>query len=63
MQTTISQLKSTDIDAVDDLMKHNSNTLGFLTRETLLEGFIEKGGALGAKTDDGQLVGYLLYAV
>lgn len=62
MKTTISQLKPTDIDAVDDLMKHNSNTLGFLTRETLLEGFIEKGGALGAKTDDGQLVGYLLYA-
>ncbi len=62
MKTTISQLKSADIDAVDDLMKHNSNTLGFLTREALLEGFIKKGGALGAKTDDGQLVGYLLFA-
>ena len=62
MKTTISQLKSADIDVVDELMKHNSSTLGFLTKETLLEGFIKKGGALGAKTDDGQLVGYLLYA-
>ena len=43
-------------------MKRNSQTLGFLTRETLLEGFLNKKGALGAKTDDGQLVGYLLYA-
>ena len=62
MKTTISQLKSADINAVDDLMKDNSSTLGFLTREALLEGFIKKGGALGAKTDDGQLVGYLLFA-
>lgn len=62
MKTTISQLKSTDIDAVDELMKCNSSTLGFLTRETLLEGFIQKEGALGAKTDDDQLVGYLLFA-
>ena len=62
VKPTISQLKSTDIDAVDELMKHNSSTLGFLTKETLLDGFIKKGGALGAKTDDGQLVGYLLFA-
>ncbi len=62
MKTTISQLKSADIDAVDELMKDNSSTLGFLTRETLLEGFIKKEGALGAKTDDGQLMGYLLFA-
>ena len=63
METTISKLKSTDIDAVDKLMKRNSRTLGFLTRETLLEGFIKKGGALGVKTSDGQLIGYLLYDV
>ena len=62
MKTTISQLKSADINAVDELMKDNSSTLGFLTREALLEGFIKKEGALGAKTDDGQLVGYLLFA-
>lgn len=42
-------------------MKRNSRTLGFLTEETLLEGFLNKEGALGAKTDDGQLRGYLLY--
>ncbi|MYD62559.1 MAG: GNAT family N-acetyltransferase [Gemmatimonadetes bacterium] len=63
METIISKLKSTDIDAVDKLMKRNSRTLGFLTRETLLEGFIKKGGALGVKTSDGQLIGYLLYDV
>lgn len=62
MKPIILQLKSTDIEAVDDLMKHNIRTLGFLTKETLLDGFIKKGGALGAKTDDGQLVGYLLFA-
>lgn len=62
MKTTISQLTTTDVRAVDKLMKRNSQTLGFLTRETLLEGFLNKKGALGAKTDDGQLVGYLLYA-
>ncbi len=63
MKTTISQLKSADINAVDKLMKRNSRTLGFLTRETLLKGFIKKGGALGVKTSDGQLIGYLLYDV
>ena len=62
MKTTISQLTTADVDAVDELMKRNSKTVGFLTRETLLEGFLNKRDALGAKTDDGQLVGYLLYA-
>ena len=28
-----------------------------------MESFIKKGGALGVKTDDGQLIGYLLYDV
>lgn len=60
--TNISQLTSDDFSAVDDLMKLNSRTLGFLTEEALLESFLNKSGALGAKTDDGQLVGYLLYA-
>ena len=62
MKIKTSKLNIADFDAVDELMKRNSSTLGFLTRETLLEGFLNKGGALGAKTDDGQLVGYLLYA-
>ena len=62
MKTTISQLTTADVHAVDELMKRNSKTLGFLTRETLLGDFLNERGALGAKTDDGQLVGYLLYA-
>lgn len=63
MQTTIKQLTAVDLDAVDDLMKRYGQTLGFLPRGALeyyLQG--EKGGVLGAKTDAGQLVGYLLYA-
>ena len=62
MSITISQLTSADFRAVDTLMKLNKRTLGFLTEEALLESFLDKNGALGAKTDDGQLVGYLLYA-
>lgn len=61
MKIAISKLTTADFDAVDALMKRNSGTLGFLTREALLEGFIKKGGALGAKADNGQLVGYLLF--
>ena len=62
MTINISKLTSDALNAVDELMKRNSKTLGFLTEETLLEGFLNKEGALGAKTDDGQLRGYLLYA-
>ena len=61
MKVTISQLTSTDLDAVDELMKRDSRTLGFLTRETLLEAYLNKGGGLGAKTKNGKLIGYLLY--
>lgn len=63
MQTTIKQLTPVDLDAVDDLMKRYGQTLGFLPTEAL-ESYLkkEKGGVLGAKTDTGQLVGYLLYA-
>lgn len=61
MQITISKLTSADLNAVDTLMKRNSRTLDFLTKKALLEGFLNKEGALGAKTDDGQLRGYLLY--
>ena len=62
MKPTISRLKSADLNAVDDLMKSNRKTLGFLPRKALLEGYLKKESALGAKTDNGQLVGYLLYA-
>ena len=64
MQTTIEQLTPTDIHAVDNLMKLYRQTLGFLPRGAL-ECYLKKenGGVLGAKTDVGELVGYLLYAV
>ena len=63
MQTIIDQLTVADLDAVDNLMKRYGRTLGFLPK-TALEYYLkkEKGGVLGAKTDIGQLVGYLLYA-
>ena len=61
MQTTIKQLTPADLDAVDDLMKRHRQTLGFLPKAAL-ESYLRKGGVLGAKTDTGQLVGYLLYA-
>ena len=63
MQTTIDQLTVADLDAVDDLMKRHRQTLGFLPKGALQSYLKEgKGGVLGAKTDAGQLVGYLLYA-
>ena len=61
MKTTISKLTSNDLIAVDELMKQHSQTLGFLPREALRD-YLQKGDALGAKTDDGRLIGYLLYA-
>ena len=41
-------------------MKRNSKTLGFLPR-AVLEDYLERDSVLGVKTQDGQLVGYLLY--
>ena len=61
MSITISKLPSADIDAVDELMKRYSRTLGFLPLEALRD-YFKKEGVLGAKTSDGQLSGYLLYA-
>lgn len=60
MNVTISQLSLVDLNPVDELMKRNSRTLGFLPREAL-QSYLGKGSVLGAKTDDGNLVGYLLY--
>ena len=60
MKTTISKLTLHDLDAVDKLMVRHSRTIGFLTRETI-KVYLEKECVLGAKTDDGQLIGYLLY--
>ena len=61
MKINISQLTSADLNAVDELMKRYSQWLGFLPREAL-QSYLEKGTVLGAKADDGQLIGYLLYA-
>ena len=57
----ISQLTATDFDGIDALMKRHSQTLGFLPRAVIRD-HLDKGSVLGAKTDDGQLAGYLLYA-
>ena len=61
MKVQISKLSSTDLDAVDVLMKRYSKTLGFLPMEALRE-YLQKEGVWGAKTSDGRLIGYLLYA-
>ena len=61
MSMTISKLTPTDLNAVDDLMKRYSKTLGFLPLEALRD-FFKKEGVLGAKTSDGHLIGYILYA-
>ena len=61
MKIDVSRLNSDDLGAVDELMKRYSQWLGFLPRKAL-QNYLEKGTVLGAKTDDGQLVGYLLYA-
>ena len=59
--TTISVMTIADLDAVDELMKRNAATVGFLPLAAL-EDYLGKGGVLGAKTQDGGLVGYLMYA-
>ena len=59
--TTISVLTIADLDAVDELMKRYGSTLGFLPRAAL-EDYLHKEGVLGAKAQDGRLVGYLMYA-
>ena len=59
-KTTISRLAITDLNAVDELMKHYSATIGFLPH-AVLEDYLRKESVLGAKAQDGQLIGYLLY--
>lgn len=61
MEIVISKLQAADVDAIDDLMKQNSGTIGFLPR-IVLEQHVEDESVLGAKTANGELVGYLLYA-
>ena len=61
MMTSISTLSGEHLGAVDELMKRNSGTVGFLPLEALKD-YLEKGWVLGALTSDGHLKGYLLYA-
>lgn len=61
MKTTISKLTSQDLSVVDNLMKRYTKWLGFLPREALRD-YLDRGGGLGAKTENGELIGYLLYA-
>ena len=61
MSMNISRLTATDFDGIDALMKRHSQTLGFLPGAVIRD-HLDRGSVLGAKTDDGQLAGYLLYA-
>ena len=58
---TITTLTLADIDAVDRLMKQNSDTLGFLPL-AVLEYYADAGTILGTITATGHLAAYLLYA-
>ena len=58
--TTISKLTLADLDAVDELMKPNTGTIGFLPREVLKD-YLTREWVLGASTWDGKLIGYLMY--
>jgi len=61
MTISISKLTINDLEAVDNLMRRNSSTLGFLPREAL-RSFFENDCVIGAKDSNNELVGYLLYA-
>ena len=61
MELTISKLTFPDLHAVDRMMKRHSSTLGFLPL-AVIEDHLKKEFLLGAKTPDGRLIGYLLYA-
>ena len=61
MTISIRKLTIADLDSMDELMKRHSSTLGFLPREAL-RNYLETENTLGAKTDDGKLIGYLLHA-
>ena len=60
-QLDVATLTAVDVQAVDELMKRHRGTLGFLPKDALHD-YIGSRGVLGAKTSDGQLIGYLLYA-
>lgn len=61
MTATIYILTPADLLAVDGLMKRARKTLGFLPEEAI-RGYLAKETVLGARNNDGELIGYLLYA-
>ena len=61
MSITFKKLSQKHLSAVDDLMKRNSGTVGFLPLEALMY-YLENEWVLGALTAEGHLAGYLLYA-
>ena len=61
MTTTITKLTPANLGAIDELMKRNSGTVGFLPLEAL-KYYLENEWVLGALTAEGHLAGYLLYA-
>ena len=61
MEFKVAKLTVDELNAVDGLMKLNSSTLGFLPREALRD-YFNRDGVFGAKSNNGELVGYLLCA-
>ncbi len=61
MTIRIEKLTVAELDAIDHLMKQNRHTLGFLPKEAI-RSHLERGWSLGAKTENNELAGYLLYA-
>ncbi len=61
MKREIYTLAAADFPVVNELMKRNSSTLGFLPGQALKES-LEDGRVLGAKDDKKSLIAYLLYA-
>ena len=61
LKVEFSTLNAGDVDSVDDLMKQDSRTLGFLPTEALAD-YLRRGRVIGAKTEADGLIGYLLYA-
>lgn len=61
MSFSITSLSCRDLQCVDTLMKENSATLGFLPLEALAD-YAGKGGLIGAKSLNDELVAYMLFS-
>ena len=61
MAFSITPLSCQDLKCVDTLMKENSATLGFLPLEALTD-YTRKGGLIGARSSNAELVAYMLFS-